>query len=59
VSQAMQRFALAALFAVIALSLALVAVWSALEGGRAWVIALTAGALALWMADLARRTWPR
>ncbi len=55
----MQRFALAALFAVIALSLALVAVWSALEGGRAWVIALTAGALALWMADLARRTWPR
>jgi hypothetical protein len=55
----MQRYALAALFAVIALSLALVAIWSALEGGRAWVIALAAGAIALWMGDLARRIWPR
>lgn len=54
-----QRRALALLFSVIAVSLALVAVWSAFEGGRAWVIALTAGALALWMGDLARRTWPR
>ena len=32
-----------------------IAVFSALEGGRAWVIALAAGALALWLADLARR----
>jgi len=55
----MQRVALALLFAVIAASLALVAAWSALEGGRAWVVALTAGALALWMGDLARRAWPR
>jgi hypothetical protein len=55
----MQRVALTGLFSVIALSLALVAAWSALEGGRAWVIALAAGALALWMGDLARRTWPR
>ena len=54
----MQRYALAALFAFIALSLGLVAVWSALEGGRAWVIALAAGAIALWMGDLARRIWP-
>jgi phosphatidylserine synthase len=55
----MQRYALAGLFAVIALSLGLVAIWSALEGGRAWVIALAAGAIALWMGDLARRVWPR
>jgi hypothetical protein len=55
----MQRYALAALFAVIAVSLGLVAIWSALEGGRAWVIALAAGAIALWMGDLARRVWPR
>jgi hypothetical protein len=54
-----QRYALATLFSAIALSLALIAAWSALEGGRAWVVALTAGALALWMGDLARRTWPR
>lgn len=54
----MQRVVLGGLFAVIAVSLGLVAVWSALEGGRAWVIALAAGAIALWMADLARRTWP-
>ena len=55
----MQRYALAGLFSVIAVSLALVAVWSALEGGRAWVIALAAAAIALWMGDLARRVWPR
>lgn len=55
----MQRRALGLLFAAIAVSLAFVAAWSALEGGRAWVIALAAGALAFWMADLARRAWPR
>jgi phosphatidylserine synthase len=54
-----QRYALATLFSVIAVSFGLVAVWSALEGGRAWVVALTAGALAVWMGDVARRTWPR
>jgi hypothetical protein len=53
-----QRRALGVLFAVIALSLAAVAVWSALEGGRAWVIAAAAAGLALWMADLARNAWP-
>ena len=36
----MQRSALALLFGVIALSLGAIAVWSALAGGRAWVIAL-------------------
>jgi hypothetical protein len=54
----MQRYALAALFSLIALALALIAAWSALEGGRAVVVAFAAGALALWMGDLARRTWP-
>ena len=43
------------LFAALALSLGLVAVYSALEGGSAWVIALAAAALALWLGDLARR----
>ena len=56
---AVQRIGLALLFSAIAISLALVAAWSALEGGRAWVIAAAAGALALWMGDLARRAWPR
>ena len=55
----MQRCALAGLFAVISGSLALVAVWAALSGGRAWVIAFAAGAIALWMGDLSRRVWPR
>jgi hypothetical protein len=32
-----------------------VAVFSALEGGRAWVVALTAAAVAVWLGDLARR----
>ena len=36
----MQRYALAGLFSAIAVSLALVAAWSALSGGRAWVVAL-------------------
>jgi hypothetical protein len=53
----MQRNALGVLFAAIAVSLGLLAVWSALAGGRAWVIALTSAALALWMADSARRTF--
>jgi hypothetical protein len=50
-----QRSLLGLLFAALAAGLAFTAVYSALEGGRAWVIAVTAGALALWMADLARR----
>jgi hypothetical protein len=35
------------------------AVASALAGGRAWVLALAAGAIALWIADLARRALVR
>jgi hypothetical protein len=50
-----QRRLLGFLFAALALCLALIALYSALEGGSAWVIALAASALAAWMADLARR----
>jgi hypothetical protein len=51
----MQRRLLGILFVLLATGLALVAVLSALEGGSAWVVAITAGALALWLGDLARR----
>jgi hypothetical protein len=55
----MHRRALGGLFTVLAAGLALIAVFSALEGGRAWVIALAAGALAAWMGTLALRTLVR
>ena len=54
-----QRRLLGVLFAVLAAGLGLIAVFSALEGGGAWVIALAAAALALWMGDLARRALTR
>jgi hypothetical protein len=54
-----QRQALGALFGVIAAALLAVAVWSAAEGGRAWIVALAAAGLGLWMADLARRSLRR
>jgi hypothetical protein len=54
-----QRRLLGLLFLTLASSLALVAVFSALEGGSAWVIAVAAAALALWLADLARRALVR
>ena len=47
------------LFVGLAAGLAFVAVYSALEGGRAWVIAVAAAALAVWMGDLARRALVR
>jgi len=50
-----QRRLLGVLFTTLAAGLALVAVFSALEGGGAWVIALAAAALAVWLGDLARR----
>jgi hypothetical protein len=53
------RRALGLLFAVLAAGLGLIAVFSALEGGGAWVVALAAAALAVWMADLARRALRR
>jgi hypothetical protein len=49
------RRALGLLFAVLAGALGLVALFAAREGGGAWVIALSALALALWLGDLARR----
>ena len=55
----MHRRALGLLFAALATGLGLIAVFSALAGGRAWVIALAAAALALWMTDLARRALAR
>ncbi len=59
-SAPVQRQLLGLLFCVLAAGLALVAVFSALEGGEAWVIAVAAAALAVWMADLAQtRAWSR
>ncbi|HSI98111.1 MAG TPA: hypothetical protein VK926_07080 [Gaiellaceae bacterium] len=55
----MHRRALGLLFAVLSAGLGLIAVFSALEGGSAWVIALASAALALWMGDLARRALTR
>jgi hypothetical protein len=49
------RRALGVLFAVLAASLLALAVFSALEGGRAWILAVAAAALGVWMGDLARR----
>jgi hypothetical protein len=54
-----QRRLLGLLFVMLALGLGLVAAFSALAGGRAWVVALAAAVLALWMADLARRALAR
>jgi hypothetical protein len=50
-----QRRLLGLLFTALTAGLALIAVFSALEGGRAWVVALAAAALAVWMGGLAFR----
>ena len=54
-----QRRLLGLLFAVLSAGLGLIAVFSALEGGGAWVIALAAAVLAVWMGDLSRRALTR
>jgi hypothetical protein len=54
-----QRRLLGLLFVALAAGLALVAVFAALEGGSAWVIALAAAALAVWLGDLGRRALGR
>jgi hypothetical protein len=54
-----QRRALSLLFLTIAAALGGLAVYAVLSGGRAIVIGLAAAGLALWMGDLARKTWPR
>jgi len=51
------RRALGVLFAVLSAAFAGIAVFSALQGGQAFVIALAALVLALWMASLARRAF--
>ena len=51
----MQRRALGLLFLTISLALLAVAVWSATEGGRAWIVAFAAAGLGLWLGDLGRR----
>jgi hypothetical protein len=54
-----QRHLLGLLFVALAAGLLFVAVYSARQGGGAWVIAAAAAALGLWMADLARRVLVR
>jgi hypothetical protein len=56
---AVHRRALGILFAVLAVGLVAIAVLSAFEGGRAWVIALSALALGVWMGNLALRALRR
>jgi len=53
------RRALGVLFTVLTAAFALIAVFSALHGGRALVIALAAAVLAIWMSGLARRALQR
>jgi hypothetical protein len=54
-----QRHLLGLLFLALAAGLVLIAVYSAREGGGAWVIAIAAATLGFWMADLARRALVR
>jgi hypothetical protein len=49
------RRALGLLFTALAAGLGAIAVYSALAGGRAWILAFAAGALAVWMGGLALR----
>jgi hypothetical protein len=53
------RRALGLLFAALAAGLLAIAVFSALEGGRAWVVALAAAALGVWMVSLSLRALRR
>jgi hypothetical protein len=50
-----RRRPLGALFLVLAAGFAGVAVYAALSGGAAWVVAVAAGALAVWMGESALR----
>ena len=52
----MRRRPLGVLFVFLAAGFAGVGLYAALEGGRAWVIALAAAALAAWLAELAYRS---
>ena len=48
-----KRPSIGALFILLAAGFAGMAVYAATTGGTAWVIALAAGVLALWLAELA------
>jgi hypothetical protein len=50
-----RRRPLGALFFLLAVGLAAVAIFAARAGGGAWVIAVAGAALALWMGELAYR----
>jgi hypothetical protein len=50
-----QRRALGVLFLILGLALVAIGVWSAVEGGRAWIVAVSAAALGVWLADVGRR----
>lgn len=50
-----RRPSLGVLFGLIAAGFAAIAVAAALAGGRAWVIAVAAALLALWMGESAYR----
>jgi len=50
-----RRRPLGVLFLVLAVGFAAVAIFAASAGGGAWVIAVSCGALALWMGELAYR----
>ena len=51
------RPSLGVLFTLIATGLAAIAVYAALAGGTAWVVAVTSGLLAVWMGEQALRAF--
>jgi len=51
-----RRRSLGALFALLTAAFLGIAVFAALAGGTAWVIAVAGTALALWMGELAYRS---
>jgi hypothetical protein len=52
-----RRRPLAALFAVLAAGFVLVGLYAADAGGAAWVIAVAAVFLGVWMGELAYKMW--
>jgi hypothetical protein len=52
-----RRRPLAALFAVLAACFVLVGLYAADSGGAAWVIAVAAVFLGVWMGELAYKMW--
>lgn len=51
----MQRRFLGVLFVLLTVTFGTIGFLAAREGGRAWVVAAAAGALAVWMGELAYR----